>query len=200
MLLWVGLGNPGAKYAGNRHNIGFMVIDHIHDTSGTITPFSSKFKGLVNKDIFVGTTEDVVLLKPMTFMNLSGQSVRAAMNFYKIPIEKVTVFHDELDIALGKVKIKRGGGTAGHNGLRSIKEHCGNEFQRVRIGIGHPGHKDRVHSHVLSDFYKNEVDLRDDVIQAIGRKYDYLVEGQSDLFQTRVMENIALHNKHSKGK
>lgn len=192
MLLWVGLGNPGAKYAGNRHNIGFMVIDAIAN-SKSFDEYSAKFKGLTTQVLIDG--KKTLLLKPMTFMNESGQSVRAAMNFYKIPIENVVVFHDELDLALGKVRMKTGGGIAGHNGLRSIRQHCGENFQRVRIGIDHPGHKDRVHSHVLSDFSKDEIDLRDDVVQAIERRAEFLADGKPDLFQTRVMENITLHSK-----
>jgi len=192
MLLWVGLGNPGEKYAGNRHNIGFMVIDEIANAK-SFDEYSSKFKGLTAQVLIDG--QKVLLLKPMTFMNESGQSVRAAMNFYKLPIENVVVFHDELDLALGKVRMKIGGGIAGHNGLRSIRQHCGENFQRVRIGIDRPGHKDRVHSHVLSDFRKDEIDLRDDVVQAIERRTGFLADGKPDLFQTRVMENITLHSK-----
>ena len=141
--------------------------------------------------------EKVLLLKPTTFMNESGQAVQAAMKFYKIPLENVVVFHDELDLALGKVRIKKGGGIAGHNGLRSIRQHCGEDFLRVRIGINHPGHKDQVHSHVLSDFRKDELDTRDDVIQAIARRAEFLANNKPDLFQTRVMENIQLHQSRT---
>jgi len=160
MLLWIGLGNPGAKYAGNRHNIGFMVMDAIGDDHN-FPPYKSQFKGMTRQGLIGG--KKVMLLKPMTFMNESGQSVQAAMSFYKIPLENVTVFHDELDLSPGKFRMKTGGGIAGHNGLRSIRQHCGEDFQRVRLGIGHPGHKDKVHSYVLSDFAKAEHGLRDDI-------------------------------------
>lgn len=191
MLLWVGLGNPGDKYAGNRHNIGFMAIDAIGDDHG-FSPVKSKFKGAVRDGIVManGRPVKVLLLKPMTFMNESGRSVQQAMQFYKIPLEKVTVFHDELDLDFGKVRLKVGGGIAGHNGLRSIKQHCGNDFQRVRIGIDHPGHKDKVHSHVLSDFRKDEENMRDDYLNAFAKYADLLANGQPDLFQTRVSEYV----------
>ena len=195
MLLWVGLGNPGAKYAGNRHNIGFMAIDEISDANGYFK-WKTKFKSTMSDDGIVDG-EKVLLLKPTTFMNESGQAVQAAMKFYKIPLENVVVFHDELDLALGKVRIKKGGGIAGHNGLRSIRQHCGEDFLRVRIGINHPGHKDQVHSHVLSDFRKDELDTRDDVIQAIARRAEFLANNKPDLFQTRVMENIQLHQSRT---
>ncbi|MEP1231018.1 MAG: aminoacyl-tRNA hydrolase, partial [Litorimonas sp.] len=151
MLLWVGLGNPGAQYSGHRHNIGFMAIDAIGDDHN-FSPEKNQFTGLtrqgtINVD---GLPIKVLLLKPMTFMNESGQSVQKAMGFYKIPPTSLTVFHDELDIAHGKFRMKLGGGIAGHNGLRSIRQLCGGDnFWRVRMGIGHPGHKDRVSSYVL---------------------------------------------------
>lgn len=191
MLLWVGLGNPGIKYAGHRHNIGFMAIDAIGEDHG-FSPEKSKFKGVVRDGTVManGRPVKVLLLKPMTFMNESGRSVQQAMQFYKIPLEKVTVFHDELDLAFGKVRLKVGGGIAGHNGLRSIKQHCGNEFQRVRIGIDHPGQKDKVHSHVLSDFRKDEENMRDDYLNAFAKYADLLANGQPDLFQTRVSEYV----------
>lgn len=187
MLLWVGLGNPGGKYAGHRHNIGFMVIDAIGEDHG-FSPAKSKFKGLVRTGQF--GSQKVVLLKPMTFMNESGQSVQQAMQFYKIPLGNVTVFHDELDLDFGKFRLKVGGGIAGHNGLRSIKQHCGNEYQRARIGIDHPGQKDKVHSHVLSDFRKDEENMRDDILNACAKYADLLAGGQPDLFQTRVSEYV----------
>ncbi|CAM3861801.1 aminoacyl-tRNA hydrolase [Litorimonas haliclonae] len=187
MQIWVGLGNPGGKYAGNRHNVGFMAINAIGDDHN-FSPPKTQFKGLVRMGQF--GSQKVLLLKPTTFMNESGQSVQLAMQFYKVPLENVTVFHDELDLDFGKVRLKVGGGIAGHNGLRSIKKHCGNEYQRVRIGIDHPGHKDKVHSHVLSDFRKDEENLRDDILNAFGKYADLLASGQPDLFQTRVSEYI----------
>ena len=187
MQIWVGLGNPGGKYVGNRHNIGFMAIDAIGDDYN-LPPAKTQFKGLTRQALIAG--QKVLLQKPTTFMNESGQSVQAAMQFYKISLENVTVFHDELDLDFGKVRLKVGGGIAGHNGLRSIKQHCGNEYQRVRIGIDHPGHKDRVHSHVLSDFAKGEHNMRDDIINGLSKYADLLAEGKPDLYQTRVSEYI----------
>ncbi len=191
MQIWVGLGNPGAKYAGNRHNIGFMAIDAIADDYN-FSSEQSKFKGVIRSGT-ISTPKGpkkVLLLKPMTFMNESGQSVQLAMQFYKVPLSNVSVFHDELDLDYGKVRLKVGGGIAGHNGLRSIKQHCGNEYQRIRIGIDHPGHKDRVHSHVLSDFRKDEINMRDDILNGLARYADLLAGEQADLYQTRVSEYI----------
>jgi len=164
MKLWVGLGNPGGKYAGNRHNIGFMVLDRIAEDHG-FAPWRAKFQGRVTEGTLGG--EKVILLKPETFMNLSGQSVGEAMRFYKLTPADVTVFHDELDLAPGKCRLKQGGGHAGHNGLRSIHQHIGAEYARVRLGIGHPGHKDRVSGYVLSDFAKADQDWLDDLQRGI---------------------------------
>ncbi|WP_444463173.1 aminoacyl-tRNA hydrolase [Rhodobacter capsulatus] len=164
MQLWVGLGNPGAKYAANRHNIGFMAVDRIAADHG-FAPWKKAFQGFVSEGRF-GSTR-VILLKPETFMNLSGQSVRAAADFYKIPVEGITVFHDELDLAPGKCRLKQGGGHAGHNGLRSIHQHLGEAYARVRLGIGHPGDKDRVAGYVLSDFAKAEAVWLDDLMRGI---------------------------------
>ncbi len=188
MQIWVGLGNPGDKYSGHRHNIGFMAIDEIARRYN-YSQAKTKFKGHIQDGAMIGGHK-IALLKPMTFMNESGQSVRAAMDFYKVPLENVVVFHDELDLDFGKIRQKIGGGIAGHNGLRSIKQHCGNEFRRIRIGIDHPGHKDRVHSHVLSDFRKDEANLRDDMIDAMSRHAELLADDQPDLYQTRVMESL----------
>ena len=165
MKLFVGLGNPGAKYAGNRHNIGFMALDAIAGAHG-FAPWRSKFQGQVSEGRLGGTR--VVLLKPETFMNLSGQSVGEAMRFFKIDPPDVVVFHDELDLAPGKLRLKQGGGHAGHNGLRSIHQHLGTDaYARVRLGIGHPGHKDRVAGYVLSDFAKADADWLDDLMRGI---------------------------------
>ena len=163
MQLWVGLGNPGAKYAGNRHNIGFMALDRIAEDQGA--PWRAKFQGELAEVRF--GSEKVWLLKPGTFMNLSGQSVGEAMRFHKLEPGDVTVFHDELDLAPGKMKLKQGGGHAGHNGLRSIHQHIGPDYARVRLGIGHPGHKDRVAGYVLSDFAKAEGDMLDDLLRGL---------------------------------
>ncbi|MCK0167541.1 aminoacyl-tRNA hydrolase [Jannaschia sp. S6380] len=163
MQLWVGLGNPGAKYAGNRHNIGFMALDRLAEDQGAT--WRSKFQGELAELRF--GPERVWLLKPATFMNLSGQSVGAAMRFHKLEPADVTVFHDELDLAPGKLRLKQGGGHAGHNGLRSIHQHIGPDYARVRLGIGHPGHKDRVSGYVLSDFAKAEATMLDDLLRGI---------------------------------
>ncbi|OHC47223.1 MAG: aminoacyl-tRNA hydrolase, partial [Rhodobacteraceae bacterium GWF1_65_7] len=149
MRIWVGLGNPGGKYAGNRHNIGFMALDRIAADHG-FGPWRRAFQGLVAEGRL--GSEKLVLLKPETFMNLSGQSVGEALRFYKLTPDDLTVFHDELDLAPGRLRVKTGGGHAGHNGLRSIHAHVGEAYHRVRLGIGHPGHKDAVAGYVLHDF------------------------------------------------
>lgn len=187
MLLWVGLGNPGEKYAGHRHNIGFMAIDAIGDVHG-FSPEKARFKGLTREGTILsdGRPVKVLLLKPMTFMNESGRAVQQAMQFYKIPLDKVTVFHDELDLAPGKFRMKTGGGIAGHNGLRSIRQSVGADFHRARLGIGHPGHKDRVHSYVLSNFAKSEQNWVADMMDALARAADLLASGIKDKYQTKV--------------
>ena len=164
MKLWVGLGNPGAKYAGNRHNIGFMALDRIAADHG-FGPWRKGFQGLVSEGRF--GSEKVILLKPETFMNLSGQSVGEALRFHKLTPADVTVFHDELDLAPGKIRVKTGGGHAGHNGLRSIHAHIGEAYHRLRLGIGHPGHKDAVAAYVLHDFGKADQDWLEDLLRGI---------------------------------
>ena len=187
MLLWVGLGNPGDKYAGNRHNIGFMAMDAIADVHGFM-PEKSKFKGLVREGTILsnGRPVKILLLKPLTFMNESGRAVQQAMQFYKIPLDKVFVFHDELDLAPGKFRMKFGGGIAGHNGLRSIRQQVGENFHRARLGIGHPGAKNKVHSYVLSDFAKSEQPWVEDFMNALARAADLLASGETDKYQTKV--------------
>ncbi|SLN44718.1 aminoacyl-tRNA hydrolase [Pseudooctadecabacter jejudonensis] len=162
MKLFVGLGNPGAKYAHNRHNIGFMALDRIADDHG-FAPWRAKFQGQLTEGKL--GSEKVIMLKPTTFMNLSGQSVGEAMRFFKLDSTDITVFHDEIDLAPAKVRVKSGGGHAGHNGLRSIHQHIGPHYDRVRMGVGHPGHKDRVPSYVLADFAKAEQEWLDDVLR-----------------------------------
>ena len=183
MQIFVGLGNPGAKYAKNRHNIGFMVLDEIASAHG-FTPWKSHFQGQVAS----GTlgSEKVLLLKPSTFMNLSGQSVGEAMRFYKLTPDDVTVFHDELDLAPSKVRVKMSGGHAGHNGLRSIHQHIGEHYRRVRLGIGHPGHKDRVAGYVLSDFAKSEADWLEDVTRGCADGAKELASGDTPRFLNTV--------------
>lgn len=183
MQLWVGLGNPGAKYAANRHNIGFMAVDRIAADHG-FAPWKKGFQGLVSEGRFGAAR--VILLKPETFMNLSGQSVRAAADFYKIGPEAITVFHDELDLAPGKCRLKQGGGHAGHNGLRSIHQHLGEAYGRVRLGIGHPGDKDRVAPYVLSDFAKAEADWLDDLLRGLSDGAPALAGGEGAKFLNAV--------------
>jgi len=184
MWLFVGLGNPGVQYAGHRHNVGFMAVEAIAAHYG-FSPFRSKFQGLVSEG-FIDTVK-VVLLKPQNFMNLSGESVRKASDFYKIETDRIVVFHDELDLPPCKIKVKTGGGLSGHNGLKSIKAHLGTDgFIRVRIGIGHPGDKDRVTGHVLSDFAKSE---RADVAVLTSAMADHaglLLGGKHDDFMTKL--------------
>jgi PTH1 family peptidyl-tRNA hydrolase len=183
MKLFVGLGNPGAKYAGNRHNIGFMALDRIAADHG-FGPWQAKFKGQISEGRL--GAEKVLLLKPQTFMNLSGESVQAAMAFYKINIGDITVFHDELDLAPGKCRVKTGGGHAGHNGLRSIHAHLGEAYHRVRLGIGHPGHKDAVAAYVLNDFAKVEQDWLDDLLRGLSEGAVSLATGDVGRFQNAV--------------
>lgn len=183
MLLFVGLGNPGNKYANNRHNIGFMALDQIADDNG-FSPWRNKFQAEVSDGVLNG--KKVILLKPQTFMNLSGQSVGEAMRFYKLAPSDITVFHDELDIAPGKCRVKMGGGHAGHNGLRSIHQHIGPDYQRIRLGIGHPGHKDRVAQYVLGDFAKADQNWIDDMLRGIGKGADKLAADDSAGFMNAV--------------
>jgi PTH1 family peptidyl-tRNA hydrolase len=181
--LIVGLGNPGAKYAANRHNIGFMALDRIAEDHG-FSPWKARFQGLAAE----GRLGDarVTLLKPQTFMNLSGQSVGEAMRYLKVTPSEVIVLHDELDLAPGKCRVKQGGGHAGHNGLRSIHQHIGADYHRVRLGIGHPGHKDRVAGYVLSDFAKADGDWLDDLLRGISDGAPALAQGDSARFQNLV--------------
>ncbi|MBT2130400.1 aminoacyl-tRNA hydrolase [Aliiroseovarius lamellibrachiae] len=183
MKLFVGLGNPGAKYAGNRHNIGFMALDEIA-SAHHFAPWRGKFQGALCEGNLGG--EKTILLKPETFMNLSGQSVGEAMRFYKLTPADVTVFHDELDLAPGKVRVKTGGGHAGHNGLRSLHQHIGETYHRVRMGIGHPGHKDAVARYVLSDFAKAEQGWLDDVLRGAADGAPDLARGDSSKFMNAI--------------
>jgi len=183
MLLLVGLGNPGPEYAGNRHNIGFMALDAMHRAYNG-QPWRMRFSGQTSEMQLGG--EKALLLKPLTFMNESGRAVGEAMRFYKIPLENVFVLHDELDLAPGKLRAKRGGGDAGHNGLRSITAHCGADYVRLRLGIGHPGDKARVHAYVLSDFAKAEGPWVEALCAAIAKNAALLAQNALELFQTRV--------------
>lgn len=183
MKLIVGLGNPGAKYAANRHNIGFMALDRIAADHG-FSPWKARFHGLAAE----GRLGDgrATLLKPQTFMNLSGQSVGEAMRYLKLSPSEVIVLHDELDLAPGKCRVKQGGGHAGHNGLRSIHQHIGADYHRVRLGIGHPGDKDRVAGYVLSDFAKADGDWLDDLLRGVSDGAAALAQGEGARFQNLV--------------
>ncbi len=185
MQLWVGLGNPGAHYAMHRHNVGFMAVDAIAEVHGFAAP-AKKFQGWVQEGRVGGAK--VLLLKPATFMNDSGRSVGDAMRFYKLEPDALTVFHDELDLAPMKVKVTQGGGTAGHTGLRSIGQHLGPDFRRVRIGIGHPGHKDRVTGHVLGNYAKTEIEPLSDLLGAVAAEAPWLAQGDD----VRFMNDVAL--------
>jgi PTH1 family peptidyl-tRNA hydrolase len=183
MLLIAGLGNPGPQYARNRHNVGFMAADAIarrHSFSG----FSKKFRGEIAEGTLAG--EKALIIKPMTFMNLSGDSVGEAMRFYKLSPSDIIVIHDELDLAPGKLKLKVGGGHGGHNGLKSIDAHCGKEYKRLRIGIGHPGHKDRVNPHVLGDFAKADQQWLEPLLDAIADHADLIAKGDDAGFLNKI--------------
>ncbi|HKL70777.1 aminoacyl-tRNA hydrolase [Salibaculum sp.] len=188
MKLLVGLGNPGAKYARNRHNIGFMAVDRIAEDQG-FAPWRSKFQAELTEGRL--GTEKVILLKPQTFMNLSGQSVGEAMRFYKLDSTDVIVFHDEIDLAPGKVRLKSGGGHAGHNGLRSIHQHIGPHYDRVRLGVGHPGDKNKVSGYVLSDFAKADHDWLDDEMRGISDGAAQLAQDEGPKFLNAVAARVA---------
>ena len=183
MRLFVGLGNPGARYAGNRHNIGFMAVDAVARAQAA-APWRRRFQGQASEAVL--GAEKVVLLKPETFMNESGRAVAEAMRFYKIALPDLVVFHDELDLPPAKLRVKSGGGNAGHNGLRSISALCGNDYRRVRLGIGHPGHKDLVHGYVLRDFAKAEAPWVEDLTRAIADAAPVLAMGDDAGFQNKV--------------
>ncbi|MGQ0456876.1 MAG: aminoacyl-tRNA hydrolase [Hyphomicrobium sp.] len=183
MKLFVGLGNPGDKYRGNRHNIGFMAVERIAERHG-FAPWRKKFSGLVTEGAIGGAR--VTLLKPETYMNDSGRSVGDAQRFLKMNLDDVIVFHDELDLAPGRIKVKTGGGVAGHNGLRSISQHVENDYQRVRIGIGHPGSKDAVSPFVLNDFAKSERAWVNALLDAIADAAPHLAHGDAARFLTEI--------------
>lgn len=183
MLLIAGLGNPGAQYAGNRHNIGFMAADVIvrrHNFS----PWQKKFSGLISEGTFDGAK--ALVLKPQTFMNDSGRSVLAALSFYKLNLSDLTVIYDELDLAPGKLRVKIGGGSGGHNGIKSIDQHCGKDYRRARLGIGHPGSKSQVHNHVLGDFHKIDADWLNELLDAVADAAPLLSSADENAFANRV--------------
>ena len=185
MQIWAGLGNPGAQYALHRHNVGYMAVDAIAAIH-RFGPWQKKFRSLVSEGR-IGA-EKLLLLKPQTYMNDSGDAVQQALRFYKLDLDALTVFHDELDLAPFKVKVKQGGGTAGHNGLRAIDAALGPDFRRVRIGIGHPGHKDKVTPHVLGNYAKRDMDELAELLAALGDEADRLAGGDD----VRFMNEIAL--------
>ena len=190
MLLFVGLGNPGARYANNRHNIGFMAVDEIARRHG-FAPWRRRFQGETSE----GTLEQekVVLLRPATFMNESGRAVQEAANFFKLGAGEIIVFQDEIELPPAKVRVKVGGGIAGHNGLRSISAHIGNDYRRVRIGVGHPGIKELVHGHVLSDFAKSDRPWVEALCAAIADNAGLLAMDKDSTFQNRV--HLAIQSK-----
>jgi peptidyl-tRNA hydrolase, PTH1 family len=183
MRLLVGLGNPGARYAGNRHNIGFMVVEAIARRHG-IGPWRRRFQGVAAEGTLGG--ERVILLLPGTFMNDSGLAVAEAAHFYKIGAGDIVVFHDEIDLPAAKLRVKTGGGIAGHNGLRSISSHVGNDYRRARIGVGHPGVKELVHNHVLSDFAKAERSWVETLCDVIADNAGLIAKGEDASFQNKV--------------
>ena len=185
MQIWAGLGNPGAEHAMQRHNVGFMALDAIAEIHG-FGAVRKQFQGWTQEGR-IGS-EKIILLKPATYMNESGRSIAEALRFYKLGVEALTVFHDELDLAPFKVKVRTGGGLAGHNGLRSTDQHLGPDFRRVRIGIGHPGHKDRVTGYVLGNYAKAEIDPLADMLGAMAGEADRLAEGDD----VRFMNDVAM--------
>jgi len=187
MLVIAGLGNPGPRYARNRHNIGFMAADAIARRH-SFSPWSKKFKAEIAEGTIAG--EKVLLLKPMTFMNLSGESVGEAMRFYKLTPADLVVIHDELDLGAGRVRLKTGGGNGGHNGLKSIDAHCGKDYRRLRLGIGHPGPKEMVNGHVLGDFSRADGEWLDPLLDAIADDAGLLVEGHNDRFLNRLVRAL----------
>lgn len=194
MLLVVGLGNPGVGYARNRHNIGFMAVDAIA-ARHRFAPFRRRFHGEAAEGGAGG--RKVLILKPMTYMNESGRAVAAAAGFYKIPPGDVLVFHDELDLAAGKVRCKTGGGHAGHNGLRSLHAHIGADYRRVRLGIGHPGDKDRVIGHVLKDFAKADDAWLQPLLDAIAEFFPLLADGDDAAFMSKVALTLTPPKPHA---
>ena len=187
MRLFVGLGNPGSDYAKNRHNIGFMAVDAIAEAY-SFEPFRNKYHGLLAEGR-IGS-EKVMLLKPMTFMNNSGVSVAEAAQFFKLSGDQIVVFYDELDLPSAKLRMRTGGGLAGHNGLRSIKAHMGGDFRRARLGIDHPGDKAKVTGHVLGDFSKDDQKWLQPMLTSLCRHAELLAQGQDATYQTRVVEDM----------
>ncbi|MCB1505817.1 MAG: aminoacyl-tRNA hydrolase [Hyphomicrobiaceae bacterium] len=196
MKLFVGLGNPGSEYAGNRHNVGFMAVDAIAERHG-FGPWKKKFQGLASDGEIA--SERILLLKPQTYMNESGRSVGEAARFLKVALADIVVFYDEIDLAPGKLKAKIGGGNAGHNGLRSITAHLGNDYQRVRIGVGHPGQKHLVANYVLSNFAKAEQNWLAPLLDAIAGAAPKLARGDQARFLTDVAKELQIEGSSEVG-
>jgi PTH1 family peptidyl-tRNA hydrolase len=195
MMLFVGLGNPGSQYEKNRHNVGFMAVSRIVEYHN-FSPWKNKFQGSISNGLL--RNQKIIILKPNTFMNLSGQSVGEVIRFYKIPSSKVIVFHDEIDFPLGKLKFKSGGGHAGHNGLRSISEHIGSDYIRIRIGVGHPGNKNAVANYVLGDFSKVEQETITQILEVISTEApDLTLENATD-FGKSISEKIQKNTSKDK--
>ena len=191
MLLIAGLGNPGPKYSLNRHNIGFMALDALADTY-TDSRWRKKYQGLISEGIVEG--KKILLLKPHTFMNKSGNSISEVVKFYKMPPNQVIIFHDEIDLAPGKIRVKTGGGHAGHNGLRSITNHIGSDFVRIRMGVGHPGSKDQVHNYVLGNFSKSDQEgWLQDLLAGVRHGFPDLIDNNTTEFLNKI--NLTLQSK-----
>jgi peptidyl-tRNA hydrolase, PTH1 family len=195
MHLFVGLGNPGTKYAHNRHNIGFMAVEEIARRHG-FAPWRRRFQGETSEGML--DRERVVLLRPTTFMNESGRAVQEAANFFKLGVDEIVVFQDEIELPPGKVRVKLGGGIAGHNGLRSISAHVGNDYRRIRLGIGHPGVKELVHGHVLSDFAKSDRPWVETLCKAVADSAGLLLTARGSTFQNKM--HLAMQAKGFLGK
>ena len=197
MLIIAGLGNPGSKYANNRHNIGFMAVENIAHRH-SFSPWKNKFRSLIAQGELAG--EKILLLKPQTMMNLSGEAIGEAMRFYKLDASDILVLYDELDLAPSKVRFKTGGGAGGHNGIKSTIAHCGDGFHRLRLGIGHPGHKARVNGHVLGDFAKADNVWLDPMLDAIGENAALLASKQNSSFMNKLALRVQDVIKPSKKK
>ncbi|UHS57151.1 aminoacyl-tRNA hydrolase [Agrobacterium vaccinii] len=195
MIIIAGLGNPGTQYAGNRHNIGFMAVDALQRLP-SFSPWSKKFKSEISEGEIAG--EKVLLMKPLTFMNLSGESIGEAARFYKVKTGDIIAIHDELDLVAGRARIKIGGGHGGHNGLKSIDAHCGKDYRRLRLGIGHPGDKERVHGHVLGDFAKSDKVWLEPLLDAIADNAEMLVKGEDSQLMNKLALAVGVKSEEKK--
>ncbi|WP_409360833.1 aminoacyl-tRNA hydrolase [Bartonella heixiaziensis] len=185
MWLIAGLGNPGSQYQNNRHNIGFMAVDAIYQLF-SFSPWSKKFQAKISNGLING--EKTLLIKPQTFMNLSGQAIGEALRFYKLDLKNLIIIYDELDLPLGKVRIKIGGGSNGHNGIKSIDAHCGTNYYRIRLGIGRPNSKELVHQHVLGNFTKSDQECLLPLLEAIAKNITLLLKGDGSLFMNKISQ------------